>query len=112
MATPEGKVKIKLDRWFKRNMPEAVIYKPAGGAFGKNGEPDYHIWYFGVPVVMEVKAYEDSEATKLQQNRMAKYAKANVLVCLMKGYQEDKLWLIKKLCIDRAIKLGNIDASE
>lgn len=111
MATPEGKVKIKIDRWIKRNLVGAVVYKPAGGSFGKNGEPDYHIIYLGSPIMMEVKAYEDSEATALQRNRLQLYSKAHAIVCIMKGYQEHKLDMIKTLCEDRAIKLGILNAS-
>lgn len=98
MATPEGKVKLKIDKWIKANLPNAYVLKPQGGSFGKNGEPDYSIVYLGTSVKIEVKADESCRLTDLQKLRLKQHTTAGGISAALLGFQEHKLVQIKRMC--------------
>ena len=98
MATPEGKVKLKIDKWLKANLPKAYIYKPQGGSFGKIGEPDYSITYLGTSVKIEVKADETCKLTALQSLRLRQHTESGGISAALFGFQERKLLQIKRMC--------------
>lgn len=99
--TPEGKVKVKVDRWVKENLPGAWKYKPRGGPFGNAGVGDYIMVYAMTPVMLEAKADESCDATALQRHQLKLFSQAGGISCLLKGYQEWKLDIIKTLCETR-----------
>lgn len=98
--TEEGKVKVKIDRWIKDNMPDADIYKSPGGAFGNNGAPDYFITYLATPIKIEVKR-EGGVPTKLQMHKLQLHKKAGGISALIAGFDVGKLQLIKSMCEER-----------
>lgn len=98
MATPEGKIKRQIDVWIKANLPDADVYKPAGGSFGRNGEPDYHICYLGRSIKIEVKADRTRHVTALQMHRLNMHTKAGGISALLYGFEVNKLQMIKSAC--------------
>lgn len=102
--TPEAKVKGKIDNWLKINMPGCFKYKAPGGMFGSAGVGDYIIVYAGTPVMIEAKADETKEPTTLQSKRLREFRDAGGIACVLKGYQEHKLWMIKSLCELRQLR--------
>ena len=64
MATPEGKIKSKLDKMFKS---EGVLYySPQAGPYGAAGWPDRMLIVCGMFAGVEVKADEKCKPTALQ----------------------------------------------
>lgn len=104
IVTPEGKVKIKIDRWIKENMPNAFKYKAPGGLFGQAGVGDYLIVYCGTPVMIEVKADITKKPTDLQMYRLEKFKNANGIAAVLKGFEEHKLVAIKRMCELRRLR--------
>jgi len=104
VVTPEGKVKIKIDKWIKDNMPNAFKYKAPGGMFGQNGIGDYIIVYCGTPIMMEVKADATKKPTDLQMYRLMEFQNANGISVVLKGFEEHKLVAVKKLCEIRRLR--------
>lgn len=102
--TPEGRVKIKIDLWLKANMPGAFKYKAPGGMFGSAGVGDYIVIYAGTPVMIEAKADDTKEPTALQYKRLKEFREAGGISCVLKGYQEHKLRMIKALCELRQLR--------
>lgn len=100
--TPEGKVKRKINEWIKLNMPGAWTYRPPGGPFGKAGVGDHLIVWKFTPVMIEAKKDEECDATDLQKHQLRVFSEAGGISCLLKGFQEYKLDIIKCLCLTRA----------
>lgn len=98
-TTPEGKVKLKLDKWLKENMPGCFRFRIPGGPFGQVGMPDYIIIYLGTPIMIEVKADESCKPTERQLLQLNNFAEAGGISCVLKGFQEHKLESIKNMCI-------------
>jgi len=69
-ATPEAKVKAKIDAMLKSKGPRVWFFKPASGAFGKSGIPDYIICVVGVFLAIEAKASEKNKPTAMQERQM------------------------------------------
>lgn len=109
--TPEAKVKVKIDRWIQRNLLKAWKYKPRGGPFGKAGTGDYVVVYAMTPIMIEAKADETCEATALQAHQLKLFSEAGGISCVMKGYQEWKLEIIKTLADTRFKILCEAEAS-
>lgn len=100
-TTPEGKVKLKLDSWLKREMPGCFRFRIPGGPFGQVGMPDYIIVYKGVPIMIEVKADASKKPTDKQIQQLKAFDDAGGISCVLKGFEEHKLIYIKGLCDDR-----------
>ena len=62
--TPEGKIKIKLDRVLKRH--KVWFFSPQAGIFGKSGVPDRIAIVGGAFVGIECKADKTKKLTALQ----------------------------------------------
>lgn len=67
-ATPEGKVKKKLDKMLKTFTPELWYFPPQAGPFGSSGVPDRIVCYKGWFIGIEVKADASKKMTALQIN--------------------------------------------
>ena len=104
VVTPEGKIKLKIDKWITANLPNAFVYKAPGCMFGQNGVGDYLIVYCGTPVMIEVKADANKKPTDLQMHRLSEFGKANGISAVLKGFEENKLFTIKKLCEIRRLR--------
>jgi hypothetical protein len=104
MATPEGKVKIKIDKWLDENLPGNWRVKPRGGPFGKGGCPDILICWKGIFIAIEVKA-DDGTATDLQMVQLRKIAQAGGVAALVKGFDLEKLALVKGAAVAMVCKL-------
>lgn len=103
--TPEAKVKKKLDKWIQHNMPGAFRFRVPGGPFGQVGMGDYILVWLGVPIMIEVKADETKSPTALQIKQLEKFKAAGGISCVLKGFQEWKLDIIKAECELRAMRL-------
>lgn len=97
-TTPEGKIKLKVDAWLKENMAGCFKFKIPGGPFGRVGMPDYFIVYLGTPIMIEVKADESKEPTEKQLMALKNFQAAGGISCVLKGFQEMKLRIIKAKC--------------
>ena len=69
-ATPEAKVKAKIDAMLKSKGPMVWWFKPAAVAFGKAGIPDYIICVRGNFLSIEAKATSKNKPTALQDRQM------------------------------------------
>jgi penicillin-binding protein-related factor A (putative recombinase) len=69
-ATPEAKIKAKIDTMLKSKGPLVWFFKPAAGAFGKAGIPDYIICVRGNFFSIEAKATSKNKPTALQDRQM------------------------------------------
>ncbi len=67
-ATPEGRVKRKLDKMLKQFAPELWYFSPQAGPFGSSGVPDRIVCYKGWFIGIEVKADVKKKMTALQIN--------------------------------------------
>ncbi len=98
--TPEGKVK----RWLygdKRKagkvetyFPQAWIYKPPGGMFGRTGAPDCLLCWRGIFIGIEVKA-EGNEPTALQLRNLKGIIAAGGVGAVLTGKDEARLAAIR-----------------
>jgi hypothetical protein len=107
-VTPEGKVKRWAAEQLERLLPGCVIYRPLGGAFGKAGEPDFHVGYGGCMGVIEAKANGDDHPSDLQWKRLREYSKTGVLAMVLRGKDLQKLQFFAKLMTERAECLKHI----
>lgn len=64
-ATPEGKIKAKLDRMLKEE--DVWFFPPQAGPYGKSGIPDRILCVRGKFVGVEAKADKNKELTALQK---------------------------------------------
>ncbi len=110
-ATPEAKVKRKLDKWISENLPNVWVYKPPGGMFGSNGVGDYILQYNYTGIMIEVKADETKTPTALQLKSLKDFKSAGGVSCVLKGYEPHKLELIKCICDNRARVLKDYEIS-
>ena len=106
MATPEGKVKKFIDKFFAENFPEAWRYNPPGGSFGRAGIPDKLFLYKGVMIAIEAKA-EGGVVTKLQKRELLKLKEQGCISAIVVGEDLHKLNLIKKAIIEELDRRGN-----
>lgn len=106
--TPEGKVKRWATEQLEKLLPEAVLFRPLGGAFGKAGEPDLHVTYGGCKGVIEAKATADDEPTPLQWKRLRDYSKAGALAMVLRGKDIERLRYFAMLMKERAECLKHI----
>lgn len=65
-ATPEGKVKAKLDNMLKEFEPELWFFSPQSGIYGRSGIPDRIAVMYGQTIGIECKAKRDAVPTDLQ----------------------------------------------
>lgn len=107
-TTPEGKIKLKLDRWLKENMPGCFRFRIPGGPFGQVGMPDYIIVYLGVPIMIEVKADRTKTLTEKQLLQLKNFQDAGGISCALKGFEESKLIFIKETCEKRFAQHGGV----
>lgn len=108
-TTPEGKVKLQLDKWLKANMPGCFRFRVPGGPFGQVGMPDYFIVYLGIPIMIEVKADITKVPTEKQLLQLKNFREAGGISCVLKGFEEHKLRHIKGLCEVNKIKLSQLE---
>ena len=94
MATPESKVKLKIDKWLDANMPDHWKVKPRGGPYGKAGCPDILICWRGIFVAIEVKS-DVGEPTALQIMNLKMIQKAGGVAALVRGFDVARLEAIK-----------------
>lgn len=102
--TPEGRIKKQLDSWMTKHLPGAFRYRVPGGMFGQSGMGDYFIVYCGTPIMIEVKADLSCTATDLQMKRLSDFIDSGGIGCVLKGFQEEKLWAIKEMCEIRSLR--------
>jgi hypothetical protein len=100
MTTPEGKVKLWLDRQLDDWFPDHYRVKPRGGPFGRSGAPDYLVCWRGVFVGIEVKT-DDGALTALQQKNLESIDRAGGVAAVMKGRDLDRLKAIRQAVLDR-----------
>lgn len=100
MATPENKVKLKIDRWLDEHMPGHWRVKPRGGPFGKQGCPDILICWMGLFIAIEVKA-DDGQVTAMQMVQLKKITAAGGIAAVVRGFDVAKLGLIKRLALGK-----------
>jgi hypothetical protein len=98
MATPEAKVKRKIDEWLDRNMPGLWSVKPRGGPFGKTGCPDILVCWHGFFVAIEVKSLE-GDTTPMQMIQLKAITKAGGVAAVVRGYDVPRLEKIKELVL-------------
>ena len=101
-ATPEAKVKRKLDKWISENMPGVWVYKPAGGLFGNNGVGDYILQYNYTGIMIEVKADKTKDPSALQKKNLHDFKSAGGISCVLRGFEPHKLEMIKRISENRA----------
>lgn len=99
--TPEGKIKRWAADQLEKLLPNCVVYRPLGGAYGKAGEPDFHVTFGGCKGVIEAKV-EDEDPTPLQSKRLRDYSKAGALAMVLRGRDMQRLELFSKLMKERA----------
>lgn len=75
-TTPEGKIKVKLDKMLKSYGKEVWFYNPQAGAFGKAGIPDKILCVNGKFIGVECKADRNKKPTALQLQCMEKIEEA------------------------------------
>jgi len=84
MPTPEGSVKARLVRLFKRNKGTLWYFTPATGGFGKSGVPDYIGIKRAQMFAVECKA-PGKKPTALQEETMEAMRQAGCLVWVYDG---------------------------
>jgi len=114
-ATPEGRVKSKLDKAVKKLMLRTVAgkpmpiwyFNPIGGAYGKAGIPDKMYCVAGMMVGVEVKADSKKKPTALQRKCMsdieAAGGKCFVVYdddTIVQFIREVKIMIAKKVIVD------------
>lgn len=108
--TPEGKVKVKIKRWYEQNLPGHWRVSPRGGPFGKAGTGDDVICYLGFFVMIEVKS-DDGQLTGLQTNCLNAVAKAGGVAAVVKGFDVERLFVIKSMVDEKhAAMVRGLDA--
>ena len=95
--TPEGRIKHKLDRALKAL--GVWYFKPASGAFGRSGIPDYILCVRGHLVGIETKADKTKKPTDLQAQCMKKIEEAGGKCFVV--YDEATLKLVEEYVEDR-----------
>ena len=65
-TTPEGKIKVKLDKMLKSYGKQVWYYNPQAGAFGRAGIPDKILCVNGYFIGVECKADRSKKPTALQ----------------------------------------------
>jgi len=100
MSTPEGKVKDKFKRWWKRHFPSAWVFMPVQHGYGVHGVPDYVCCFpmkitkkhvgktIGVFAGIEAKA-EKGILSKHQQHQLDLIKKAHGLAFVIRGLDEE-----------------------
>ena len=89
MSTPENKVKTFINTKMKDWFPEAFVYAPPGGLYGKGGMPD-KLWFikasneFTIVVAIEAKA-EGNKPTDLQLVTLAKLQRQGAVAAVVTG---------------------------
>lgn len=76
MATPEGKVKAKVDKLLSQYKSELWFFSPQSGIYGKAGIPDRIACYRGHLIGIEVKADRTKKPTPHQKHCMAQIERA------------------------------------
>lgn len=97
--TPEGKVKLKVRRWLKDNMPGAWLYAAPGGTFGKAGTPDDIGLWRGRFFAVESKADRGCTLTDLQRKTLMRMKGQGAIVAALFGFEEKKLVYIRDAII-------------
>lgn len=97
-TTPEGKVKLKVDKWIKENLIGCFKYKPAGTLYSTTGVGDYIIVYLSTPIMIEVKKDHSNKPTALQNLSLKTFSLAGGISCVLYGFEVEKLQMIKSMC--------------
>lgn len=89
MSTPENKVKTFINKWMKTWFPDAFVYAPPGGLYGKGGMPD-KLWFikaseeFTIVVAIEAKAI-GNKPTDLQLVTLTKLQRQGAIAAVVTG---------------------------
>lgn len=75
-TTPEGKIKVKLDKMLKSYGKDVWYFNPQSGIFGKSGIPDKILCVNGKFIGVECKADRTKKPTALQLQCMEKIEQA------------------------------------
>ena len=76
VVTPEGKIKLKLDKMLKSYNKDVWYFNPQSGIFGKSGIPDKILCVNGKFIGVECKADRTKKPTALQLQCMEKISQA------------------------------------
>lgn len=86
---PEMKVHTWLKKKIKEKYPDAYIYKPRAGTYGKKGVPDFIFCINGLFIAIEVKASIESKPTKLQEIELDRIKLADGVGAVLHGKDEE-----------------------
>ena len=100
VVTPEGKIKLKLDKMLKSYNKDLWYFNPQSGIFGKSGIPDKILCVNGKFIGVECKADRTKKPTALQLQCMEKISQAGG-VCFV-VYDNETINQVK-LYIERII---------
>ena len=100
VVTPEGKIKLKLDKMLKSYNKDLWYFNPQSGIFGKSGIPDKILCVHGKFIGVECKADRTKKPTALQLQCMEKISQAGG-VCFV-VYDNETINQVK-LYIERII---------
>tara|TARA_R100001443_G_scaffold44900_2_gene57816 strand:+ start:1729 stop:2034 length:306 start_codon:yes stop_codon:yes gene_type:complete len=100
VVTPEGKIKLKLDKMLKSYNKDVWYFNPQSGIFGKSGIPDKILCVNGKFIGVECKADRTKKPTALQLQCMEKISQAGG-VCFV-VYDNETINQVK-LYIERII---------
>tara|TARA_R110002020_G_scaffold15996_2_gene56812 strand:+ start:732 stop:1061 length:330 start_codon:yes stop_codon:yes gene_type:complete len=101
VTTPEGKIKVKLDKMLKSYGKQVWYYNPQAGAFGRAGIPDKILCVNGHFIGVECKADRGKKPTALQLQCMKQIELAKG-VCFV-VYDNETIEHVR-LYIERLIK--------
>ena len=98
--TPEGKVKVKIKRWYDLNLPGHVRVSPRGGPFGQQGVADDLLCWHGFFIAIEVKS-EMGELSPMQIKKLKDVQAAGGVAAVVKGYDVIRLNQIKAIVLEK-----------
>lgn len=88
-----------MTKWY----PGIWRYNPPGGAFGRNGIPDFFFLYKGIFIAIEVKS-ESGKPTDLQIKQLKVLAENGAIAAIVVGCDSTKMLKIKS-AIDAKLKV-------
>lgn len=107
MATPEGKVKAKVDKLLAEYKSALWFFSPQSGIYGKAGIPDRLACIDGHLIGIEVKADRTKKPTALQSHCMEQIERAGGKCFVV--YDDETLNEVRKY-INKVRVVGMYDA--
>lgn len=83
--TPEGRVKLQVDKMLKEFEPELWFYSPQAGIYGKSGVPDRMACMYGLLIGIECKRDDKHPPTDLQIATMKAMSRAGAKCFVVSG---------------------------